>query len=208
MSSHHIVRDEQEPALIIHRMDQFPYEVLGSLLEWSPTLLCCGPALEHVIAQGIKIDVAIVPFESREHMQQQLADQEPVKVLTLSHPDYLSSGMQVLVAQKHTAVNVITSEKLIHEVVDLCEQFAGLLQVSVWTEENRYTIINNSSFKKWFPSGVSLSFYATEDHATLSVKSEGNEQIEAEEVMLSSEGSLEVTCDKPPFVMVEPINGT
>ncbi|RZK41505.1 MAG: thiamine pyrophosphokinase, partial [Pedobacter sp.] len=39
MSSHHIVREKQEPALYIHQLGNFDEEKLGQLLEWSPTVL-------------------------------------------------------------------------------------------------------------------------------------------------------------------------
>jgi hypothetical protein len=39
MSSHHIVKEKQEPALYIHHFGNFDEEYLGQLLEWSPTLL-------------------------------------------------------------------------------------------------------------------------------------------------------------------------
>lgn len=37
MSSHHIVRDDQEPALIIANGAACSSELLGQLLEWSPS---------------------------------------------------------------------------------------------------------------------------------------------------------------------------
>ncbi|MFD2144372.1 hypothetical protein [Mucilaginibacter antarcticus] len=39
MSSHHIVREKQEPALLVLGLDGFDEEQLGQLLEWSPTLM-------------------------------------------------------------------------------------------------------------------------------------------------------------------------
>ena len=39
MSSHHIVRDDQEPALIIANGASCSNELLGQLLEWSPIVI-------------------------------------------------------------------------------------------------------------------------------------------------------------------------
>jgi hypothetical protein len=40
MSSHHFVRDQQEPALLILALEAFTYDSLGELLEWVPTVIC------------------------------------------------------------------------------------------------------------------------------------------------------------------------
>lgn len=206
MSSHHIVRDEQEPALIIHRMYEFPFETLGALLEWSPTLFCCAPALEQVLAQEVKIDVVLIPFESFEQIQEVLIGQEPLKIISLRDSEYLSSGMQVLVSEGRTAVNVITTEGLIDEVIELCSQFAGRLQISVWTEKFRFTIVNATSFKKWFPADTIISFFGIQEHAALDIFSGDQPQLKADEIKIKTEGMITVKCDTPPFVMVESIS--
>ena len=56
MSSHHFVKEKQEPALIIADLDGFDEEYLGQLLEWSPTVLVPSHLVEKVISLGIKID--------------------------------------------------------------------------------------------------------------------------------------------------------
>ena len=203
MSSHHIVRDEQEPALIIHRWDQFPFEKFGSLLEWSPTIVCCGPAMDQVLQLGIKIDMAIVAFETRERYQQLLADQAPLKLLSISQPDYLSNGLQLLSKEGHFAVNVITTSSMTPEVIDLCEQFASKLQISVWDEEARHTLVTVSSFSKWFPEGVELEFYPLDASSDISIFLDQNSMVKDQLFVKKTEGIVKVQCKHPPFVMVE-----
>jgi hypothetical protein len=59
MSSHHIVREKQEPALYIHDLGAFDEEYLGQILEWSPTLIVNGESYEKVISMGLKVDVIL-----------------------------------------------------------------------------------------------------------------------------------------------------
>ena len=59
MSSHHIVREKQEPALYIHHLGNFDEENLGQLLEWSPTIVVAASEYEKALSLGIKIDVVI-----------------------------------------------------------------------------------------------------------------------------------------------------
>ena len=54
MSSHHIVRDDQAPALIIANGEACSEELLGQLLEWSPTVIVLDAAIERVIKLGSK----------------------------------------------------------------------------------------------------------------------------------------------------------
>lgn len=49
MSSHHIVREKQEPALLIMDLNGFNDEHLGQLLEWNPTVLVNEPFMKQQI---------------------------------------------------------------------------------------------------------------------------------------------------------------
>ena len=49
MSSHHIVRDDQEPALIIANGASCSNELMGQLLEWSPLVIVLDSAIERVL---------------------------------------------------------------------------------------------------------------------------------------------------------------
>ena len=55
MSSHHIVREKQEPALLVLGLDSFPAELLGQLLEWNPTVIATQLTAKSLNDYGIKI---------------------------------------------------------------------------------------------------------------------------------------------------------
>ena len=67
MSSHHIVREGQEPALIIANGESCSNELMGQLLEWSPLVLVLDGAITRVNELGIKVDVLLGDFDSHEH---------------------------------------------------------------------------------------------------------------------------------------------
>ena len=50
---------KQEPALLVIGLDNFPDELLGQLLEWSPTVIATPETAEKLAAYGIKIDWVI-----------------------------------------------------------------------------------------------------------------------------------------------------
>jgi len=55
MSSHHVVREKQEPALLVLGLGNFPDELLGQLLEWSPTVIATPQTAEELVVKGIKV---------------------------------------------------------------------------------------------------------------------------------------------------------
>ena len=57
MSSHHVIRDKQEPALIIANGEACSEELLGQLLEWSPFVVVLDSAIHRVLDLGIKATV-------------------------------------------------------------------------------------------------------------------------------------------------------
>ncbi|MBD3725125.1 MAG: thiamine diphosphokinase, partial [Flavobacteriaceae bacterium] len=63
MSSHHIVRDDQEPALIIANGAACSKELMGQLLEWSPFVVVLDSAIDRVLNLGIKVDVLLGDFD-------------------------------------------------------------------------------------------------------------------------------------------------
>ena len=82
MSSHHIVREKQEPALIIANGEACSEDLLGQLLEWSPFVLVLDGAIDRVLNRGIKIDVLFGDFD---HLDIDLEDlkssQFPIEII-------------------------------------------------------------------------------------------------------------------------------
>lgn len=55
MSSHHFVKENQEPALLILCTEAIPFEKLQEILEWSPTVITTEGCIEKVLGWGIKM---------------------------------------------------------------------------------------------------------------------------------------------------------
>ena len=88
MSSHHIVREDQEPALLIVNAHAMAFEKIQELLEWMPTVIVLADQVETVVAWGIKVDVVIVPLTAMELWRDKLADQTPVKLIPYNLKEY------------------------------------------------------------------------------------------------------------------------
>lgn len=102
MSSHHIVREKQEPALLIMDLAGFLPENLGQLLEWSPTVIVAADMYDHAESFGIKIDGVLTSngaFFAQENSQ-----------IILSSANPLEDALKFLVTGQYPAVNIITNE--------------------------------------------------------------------------------------------------
>jgi hypothetical protein len=139
MSSHHIVREKQEPALYIHHLGAFDEEYLGQLLEWSPTLIVNSTEFEKVISLGLKIDMVVNPIHT-------LAFQENTKVIDIGGND-LNSVLAYLISEGYPAVNVINANG---ELIDLDPYISQINIVLFSNTHKTYSI--RSGFKVWKPA--------------------------------------------------------
>lgn len=140
MSSHHIIREKQEPALYIHQLAGFNEEYLGQLLEWSPTLIVNAEEYEKVISLGLKVDAIV-------HSGDQIFSQENTKIIQ-AREDAMDAALDYLIAEKYPAVNVIAGKSNLREL----GSYIDAINIVIFTEtEKAYAI--KSGFNVWKPKG-------------------------------------------------------
>ncbi|WP_113923512.1 thiamine pyrophosphokinase [Cognataquiflexum aquatile] len=174
MSSHHFVKEQQEPALLILNTSGISFEQVAPLLEWVPTLLVAQEAVPVVISWGIKIDLILAEMEFQKSHYHLLEEQYPVKFLGVQEGNFLDEGLQYLIASKHGAVNIVGFDHL--KVFDL-EPMLEFLDIVVWDGPIRYFPIKNGQFKKWFPD-ISIQLHAPEGSVLEVQTNEGNEIVQ------------------------------
>lgn len=153
MSSHHIVREDQEPALLIADADALPFAWIEQLLEWSPTVIVLEPALEAVLSWRIKLDIVISAPDQVCAYVKLLSDQAPVKILSHHPPDHsISTAMMFLAAGKYKAVNVIGAAPA------LVEDFADRMDIVTFFEGKRWVYTRTGKFEKWVSRGTLFEF--------------------------------------------------
>ncbi|SFH08795.1 thiamine pyrophosphokinase [Pedobacter insulae] len=141
MSSHHIVREKQEPALYIHYLGNFSEENLGQLLEWSPTVLVAASEYEKALSLGIKIDVVI-------GIDDQIQIQESTKFI-YAGVENLPTVVKYLIHEGYPAVNIISNENRFDDLAD----FLPEINIVLFTEtEKSYAV--KSGFSIWKPKGT------------------------------------------------------
>lgn len=149
MSSHHIVRENQEPALLIQNLSSLPFEILGQLLEWSPTIIVNDDSLDHLLSQNIKVDVV---FSTHPH---QTSIQENLKIFPLQG-DFIEAALKYLIQENHTAVNIVCDT-----IPNNLEVFAPKINMVLLCQKKRYLFVQ-TKFEKWKPQGDYI--YVEERH--------------------------------------------
>ena len=123
MSSHHIVRDDQEPALIIANGASCSQELLGQLLEWSPLVIVLDSAIERVFELGIKVDILLGDFDRGFNPDYYREKQYPIEIIHKPNQDKtdLEKAFDYLIEKGHQAANVIwaTGKRADHTITNI-----------------------------------------------------------------------------------------
>jgi thiamine pyrophosphokinase len=143
MSSHHIVREKQEPALLIMQLDNFSHEHLGQLLEWSPVVIVNHDVYEVADSLGIKIDAVLTGIGD-------LTVQSNTRVIAAGD-NPLEDAMKFLIAEAYPAVNVVANEFAIKDYI----LFADYIDLVIYTDNKKIYPVK-SGFSKWKPGGEKI----------------------------------------------------
>lgn len=138
MSSHHIVREKQEPALLIFDLSEFNEEYLGQLLEWSPMIMVPLSLFEKVISLGLKADAVLAQENANL-----LYFQEHVKVVPCDE-NVLDCALKYLVAEGFPAINIITN----HFKANEYQFYTDLIDLVIFKGNQKIFPIK-SGFSKW-----------------------------------------------------------
>ncbi|MFD0752326.1 thiamine pyrophosphokinase [Mucilaginibacter calamicampi] len=148
MSSHHIVREKQEPALLILGLDTFDHELLGQLLEWSPTVIATSQVAEQLNMMGIKVD-RVLGNDVGEVMQSN------VTYISIHNNPAAGAALGFLTDEQYGAVNIITDEFVPEEYIPFV---LAINLVVLHQHKKSYAI--SSGFTKWLPAGEVITFHS------------------------------------------------
>ena len=162
MSSHHIVRDDQEPALIIANGAACSPELLGQLLEWSPFVIVLDSAIERVLELGIKIDVLLGDFDRGFNPHYYLEKQYPLEIVYTPNQEKtdLEKAFDYLIEKGHTAVNVIwaTGKRADHTITNITNivRYREHLKIVILDDHSKIFLLPKH-FQKWYTKDSIIS---------------------------------------------------
>ncbi len=162
MSSHHIVRDDQEPALIIANGAACNPELLGQLLEWSPLVIVLDSAIERVIELGIKIDVLLGDFDRGFDPDYYKEMQYPLEIVHAPDQDKtdLEKAFDYLYERKIPAANVVwaTGRRADHTITNLTNiaRYRDKLKIVILDDHSKVFLLPRK-FEKWYTANTPIS---------------------------------------------------
>jgi len=162
VSSHHIVREKQEPALLIANGASCDPELLGQLLEWSPFVVVLDNAIHRVLDLGIKVDVLLGDFDRGHDFEAIRARQYPIEIKHTPDQDKtdLDKGIEFLIERGFPAVNIVwaTGRRTDHTITNLTNIVRYREKIKVVVLDDHSKIIPlNGSYEKWYAAGTPIS---------------------------------------------------
>ena len=162
MSSHHIVRDDQEPALIIANGAACSQELLGQLLEWSPFVVVLDSAIERVLELEIKVDVLLGDFDRGFDANYYKEIQYPLEIIHTPNQDKtdLEKAFEFLIERNFPAVNVVwaTGKRADHTITNITSiaKFRNQLKIVLFDDHSKIHLLPQK-FQKWYPKNTVIS---------------------------------------------------
>lgn len=186
MSSHHIVREKQEPALLIMDLNGFNDEHLGQLLEWNPTVLVNEPVYEAADSLGIKIDGVISSSISSPLQHKTFV------IHTGNSP--LLDALKYLAGEQYHAVNIITTSFKLKDYA----LFADSITLVILTPQTRI-FTAKPGFSKWKVAGEQIEILSE----VKNLNTMGLHKISEHTYKTEKEGFYTLTFDQPFIFIAE-----
>ncbi len=162
MSSHHIVKDDQEPALIIANGASCSSELLGEILEWSPIVVVLDNAIERVLQLDIKVDVLLGDFDDDFDSNIYKEKQFPLEIIHVPDQEKtdLEKAFDYLIEKGHKAVNVVwaTGKRADHTITNLTNivRYQNELKIVILDDHSKVFLLPKS-FQKWYTKSTPIS---------------------------------------------------
>jgi thiamine pyrophosphokinase len=169
MSSHHIVRDNQEPALLVLNASQMAFDVIEELLEWSPSIIVHETQMDLFLSRGIKIDAVIFEEAHRSDIMERVYDQLPVHLLSYKTESPLERAVAFLQEKNHGYVNIITENR---ESLKMLQLLENPKNISAFQNNIRWSLVRSGHFEKWVDEKVHLYLLQFNEKMTLYPNSE------------------------------------
>lgn len=185
MSSHHIVRENQEPALLVASLSALDREYLGQLLEWSPTIFADDYTIDFLQADGIKVD-----FVVSNRVLSNLDLQEQTQVLPLLH-DFITDGLNYLNQKQYKAVNILCDTVPV-AITDFC----GDINIVLFMSGRRYVLVQEQ-YEKWKRAGDLIFVRENQLKSLVGIRKEAEDTF-----VVEKDGFIYLAFNTPDFVLI------
>lgn len=182
MSSHHIVRENQEPALIVEDFFALDNEYLGQILEWSPSIITDIYNLDYFISDGIKVD--LIYSKKIDVPQEEIKFIEP-------KTDFVSDTLSYLIQQQYKSVNILS--KCINPIL---LDYADKIDIVSFVASKRYMFVRKK-FNKWKVKGERIDIDVSRVKSFINLKYLSNNNFEVE-----NDGFITIEFDSDHYMYI------
>jgi len=150
MSSHHVVRDEQEPAVVIASLPGDIFPRLADMFEWSPIVVVLEEALPDFLQWNTKLDVVAGNTDSLKKYKEQLVFQEPYKKIE-SNEAVLETVLEYLIKNNHRTSHVFM---LAPEPKKLQQKVGDKMELVFFDRQMKIVQSKTNMYSKWVAKGT------------------------------------------------------
>lgn len=148
MSSHHVVRENQEPAVLFIEATNCDLNILNQALEWSPFVIATPASSKFLLDQGIKVDVIF--YEDQQLVNHIHLNQSNIELIQYEG-NLLKEALLFLRKRNHFAVYIFSA----FEKIPAFLAKNSNLTINIFDFKTRWALVQNST-NKWFPKGRQL----------------------------------------------------
>jgi hypothetical protein len=184
MSSHHFVREGQEPALIIAAEAPRAHPLFDQLIAWNPVVITFDHIMPHLQASGINCD-HLLATERQDDWKNILHEYAQVHICAPDEqPDMIS---RILASYDCRSARYLTdNENEFGEWNELSKAF----DITILTPTIRWVYVAQNKFKKWLPKGVRVHIHGGGKYSI-------NGAEITENILIESDGMYHTMGDKP-----------
>jgi hypothetical protein len=198
MSSHHFVKEGQEPALCI--LDNVSFATAKSFLEWAPKILVIDTALEAILTWGIKVDVVLLKPGSANRFAALLELNQPLEIL---HCPFGQEAIRTVLDYflKHGQYDVNIMVFSASQYVPLIAPFTESMNIVLYENQSKWTF-HTKNFRKWVPKDTSFHIFATQTEQQVASSGLFND---GRNYITESDGIVTFNSETPFWVIEEKI---
>lgn len=179
MSSHHFVKEGQEPALVIVDPLACSFELIGQLIEWCPKVMLLERALEEVLKWNIKIDAVICPQTHQEALSALLEHQMPIEFLLLDDQSELFFFLNDYAKNNHFNEFYLICDSESYFLSEKCTSICFVFYSGLF----KSYFVESGNWKKWLNE---------KDEIILTSKEGLNDMLVAENLTIIEKSSVKI----------------
>jgi len=155
MSSHHFVREKQEPALLILADRPIPLALMEELLEWCPMIMIDDRCLYLLNHQPIKLDYVLQCSLNTDDLLAMISFQEQVNTIDVRGKlNIAKDAVDVLVAKGHDAISILGMDE--QEFKRLASEQSAEILIAYYHDRKVFSL--DHEFSKWKSAGAVFQF--------------------------------------------------